>query len=310
MQLWAQATLSPGDRVQVREPEAREWIGEVVDVSPTEVVLAGFRGSRVSVPLRAGLLVERNSDGVGKYVLPLVAITGVAAVAGGVASVISATWTDPDKFEGTGSHAFLWGAAGGAILAIPFDLFVVLEGWVNWEAVPSPGSDGETMALSPGDYVRVREPEAGVWIGELVEMSGTELLLLEDGSASPVSVPLRADLLVARSEGPVRNVLTPILISALGGGVLGGVVSIVSRAAGPDRFQGTRSDAFLWGAAGGAIAGAGGAIVEITVRLLSGGWGERWVAVPPPGAITLGPVGSGAVELSVTLPFGGQSDPR
>jgi hypothetical protein len=164
------------------------------------------------------------------------------------------------------------------------------------------------MALSPGDWVRVREPDARVWTGEFVDMSGTELVLMEDGSASLVSVPLREDLLVARSVEPglMRDVLTPILALGVLGGSTGGLMSVLSASLDSDRFRGSGLEAFLWGAAGGAIVGAGGAIVWITLDLLSGGLGERWVALPPPGSITLGPTGSGSLGVSVALPLGGR----
>jgi len=310
MQLWAQMAMSPGDRVRVREPQvqARVWIGEFVEISGTELVLmqGGFLkpSGLVAVPLRADLLVQRNEAGfVGGVTSPLLyasLLTGAMAVSGGVISVMSDV-TGPDRFEGTRSEAFLWGAAGGAVLAIPFDIMVVLGVVFGgrgdlWVPLPPPGSDGGMLALSPGGRVRVSEPRARVWIGELVDMSPTELVLMEDGSASRVSVPLRANLLVDRRDR--MDLLRPALGSGVALGVVGGLFGVLNKSVGPDQFRGTRSEAFLWGAAGGATLG-------ISVSLLGWAVGERWVALPPPGSITLRPTGGGSLGLSVVLPLGG-----
>lgn len=306
LHLFAQTTLSPGDRVRVSEPNAEVWTGELVHVSPTALVLRPTEATlTVSAPLQAQILVERNEVGVvRKYLTPFAAATGLMggiSLVGGVISVISAVAL-PDKFDGTLSEAFVWGAVGGAIFSIPYDLLVIrhVRG-ERWVTLPPPGSDGGAMALSPGDWVRVREPDARVWTGEFVEMSGTKIVLIEDGSASPVAVPVRSDLLFAQSVGPSygRRFATA-LISGAALGLIGGSMSVLSANSTPGKFRGRREEVFLWGATGGAILGTTGGMIW--------GWGrERWVPLPPPGSITVGPGGNGSLELSIVLPLGGRA---
>lgn len=140
-------------------------------------------------------------------------------------------------------------------------------------------------AAAPGDRIRLKSRDGAVRVGVLSALNSESIILRQAGGGQEISIPLSEATELERSLGSTRtfgsNFGLTVALSAATGGLLYGLTWSPCRETGflacflePD----SRTEAFAWGLAGGAIVGVPlGVITGLAIRR------EQWEPVPVPG---------------------------